>query len=47
MLIDKGAELIICGKLGDNMIEWLNDKKVSYKELKGIPIKEVLEWKIY
>ncbi len=43
MLIDKGAELIICGKLGDNMIEWLNDKKVSYKELKGMPIKEVLE----
>lgn len=43
MLLDKGVEKIICGKLGDNMIEWLNDKKVPYKELKGMPVKEVLE----
>jgi len=42
MLIDKGAEMIICGKLGDNMIHWLDDKKVPYKELKGMPIKEVI-----
>ncbi len=43
MLVDKGAELVICGKLGDNMTEWLISKNVSHKELKGMPIKEVLK----
>jgi len=42
MLIDKGVEKIICGKLGPNMVQWLEEKKVPYEEIEGMPVKEVI-----
>lgn len=42
LLLDKGSELIICGKFGGHMQEWLEDKKVPYQEVKGKLVKEVI-----
>lgn len=42
MLIDKGVKKIICGKLGPNMVQWLEDKNIPYQELKGMPVKELI-----
>jgi len=42
LLIDKGAELVICGNFGGYMKDWLEDKNVPYKEENDKLIKDIL-----
>ena len=43
MLADEGVNLVISGKIGENMKGTMRSKEIKYKELSGMTVKEALE----
>ena len=43
MLADEKVDLVISGRFGPNMRQTLEEKKIKYKEISGITVKEALE----
>jgi predicted Fe-Mo cluster-binding NifX family protein len=43
MLSEEKVDLVISGRFGPNVVNVLKEKRIKYKELTGISVKEALE----
>ena len=43
MLFNEGVEMIVSAKFGNNMLSAINNKGLSYKEVSGRSVKEVVD----